>query len=424
MLNPIDMEQNNKSYLMPLIMIGVLFFTFGYITWTNGTLIPFLKIACELKTDTQAFLVTSAFYMSYFFLSIPSSILLGKVGFKNGMVIGLIIVALGSLVFIPAANSRTFELFLAGLFIQGAGLSLLQTAVNPYVSILGPIESAAQRISLMGVANKLAGILAPIVLGAVVLKGIGDLESKLEITTDATEKAAILNELAQRIHTPYISLAIVLCLVAVLFWFSKLPEIKEEEEVKGGKSEKDSVFAFPNLVLGVLALILYVGAEVIAGDGIAQYGKNIGISLDEAKNFPAYTLATMLLGYFIGIFAIPKYLKQEKALMYSAILGLILTVAAIFTSGYTSIYFIAFMGLANALMWPAIFPLAIKGLGKFTKIGSALLIMGIGPGGGIIPLAYAEIGGEANPQRGFWIMAVCYIFILYFAVSGHKKKSW
>lgn len=418
------MEQNNKSYLMPLIMIGVLFFTFGYITWTNGTLIPFLKIACELKTDTQAFLVTSAFYMSYFFLSIPSSILLGKVGFKNGMVIGLIIVALGSLVFIPAANSRTFELFLAGLFIQGAGLSLLQTAVNPYVSILGPIESAAQRISLMGVANKLAGILAPIVLGAVVLKGIGDLESKLEITTDATEKAAILNELAQRIHTPYISLAIVLCLVAVLFWFSKLPEIKEEEEVKGGKSEKDSVFAFPNLVLGVLALILYVGAEVIAGDGIAQYGKNIGISLDEAKNFPAYTLATMLLGYFIGIFAIPKYLKQEKALMYSAILGLILTVAAIFTSGYTSIYFIAFMGLANALMWPAIFPLAIKGLGKFTKIGSALLIMGIGPGGGIIPLAYAEIGGEANPQRGFWIMAVCYIFILYFAVSGHKKKSW
>lgn len=418
------MEQNNKSYLMPLIMIGVLFFTFGYITWTNGTLIPFLKIACELKTDTQAFLVTSAFYMSYFFLSIPSSILLGKVGFKNGMVIGLIIVALGSLVFIPAANSRTFELFLTGLFIQGAGLSLLQTAVNPYVSILGPIESAAQRISLMGVANKLAGILAPIILGAIVLKGIGDLESKLEVTTDAAEKATILNELAQRIHTPYISLAIVLCLVAVLFWFSKLPEIKEEEEVKGGKSEKGSVFAFPNLVLGVLALILYVGAEVIAGDGIAQYGKNIGISLDEAKNFPAYTLGTMLLGYFIGIFAIPKYLKQEKALMYSAILGIILTIAAIFTSGYTSIYFIAFMGLANALMWPAIFPLAIKGLGKFTKIGSALLIMGIGPGGGIIPLAYAEIGGETNPQRGFWIMAVCYIFILYFAVAGHKKKSW
>lgn len=409
---------------MPLIMIGVLFFTFGYITWTNGTLIPFLKIACELKTDTQAFLVTSAFYMSYFFLSIPSSFILGKVGFKNGMVIGLIVVAIGSLIFIPAANSRTFELFLTGLFVQGMGLSLLQTAVNPYVSILGPIESAAQRISLMGVANKLAGILAPIILGVIVLKGIGDLETKLK-TAQSDEKEVLLNELAQRINTPYIALAIFLVLVAILFWFSKLPEVKEEgEDVKENKNQKDSVFGFPNLVLGVLAIIFYVGAEVIAGDGIGQYGKNIGISLDEAKNFTAYTLGAMLVGYFVGIIAIPKYIKQENALKYSAILGLLFTVAAIFTSGYTSVYFIALMGLSNALMWPSIFPLAIKGLGKFTKIGSALLVMGIGPGGGIIPLAYAEIGGEANPQRGFWIMAICYIYILYYAISGHKKKSW
>ncbi|UTA66153.1 MULTISPECIES: sugar MFS transporter [Emticicia] len=418
------MEQNNKSYLMPLVMIGVLFFTFGYITWTNGTLIPFLKIACELKTDTQAFLVTTAFYMSYFFLSIPSSIILNKVGFKNGMVIGLIIVAVGSLVFIPAANSRKFELFLAGLFLQGTGLALLQTAVNPYVSILGPIESAAKRISIMGMANKLAGILAPIILGAIVLKGIGDIEHKLEVTKSATEKEALLNELVQRINTPYLALAVVLVLVAVLFWFSKLPEVKEEEEQTAGAQKKDSVFAFPNLILGVMAIIFYVGAEVIAGDGIGQYGKNIGISLDEAKNFTSYTLGAMLVGYLIGIVAIPKYIKQENALKYSAILGIGLTVAAIFTEGYVSVFCIALMGLSNALMWPSIFPLAIKGLGKFTKIGSALLIMGIGPGGGIIPLAYTAIGGEANPQRGFWIMAVCYIFILYYAIAGHKKKSW
>ena len=408
---------------MPLVMIGVLFFTFGYITWTNGTLIPFLKIACELKTDTQAFLVTTAFYMSYFFLSIPSSFILSKVGFKNGMVIGLLIVAIGSLVFIPAANSRKFELFLGGLFLQGTGLALLQTAVNPYVSILGPIESAAKRISIMGMANKLAGILAPIILGAIVLKGIGGLEDKLKLTQSATEKEALLNELVQRINTPYIALAVVLGLVAVLFWFSKLPEVKEEEETIGTQ-KKDSVFAFPHLVLGVLAIIFYVGAEVIAGDGIGQYGKNIGISLDEAKNFTSYTLGAMLVGYLIGIVAIPKYIKQENALKYSAILGIILTVAAIFTSGYVSVFCIAFMGLSNALMWPSIFPLAIKGLGKFTKIGSALLIMGIGPGGGIIPLAYTAIGGEANPQRGFWMMAICYLFILYYAVAGHKKKSW
>ena len=408
---------------MPLVMIGVLFFTFGYITWTNGTLIPFLKIACELKTDTQAFLVTTAFYMSYFFLSIPSSYILSKVGFKNGMVIGLVIVAIGSLVFIPAANSRKFELFLAGLFLQGTGLALLQTAVNPYVSILGPIESAAKRISIMGMANKLAGILAPIILGAIVLKGIGGLEDKLKATQNVAEKEALLNDLVQRINTPYIALAVVLALVAVLFWFSKLPEVKEEEEIEGAQ-KRDSVFAFPNLVFGVLAIVFYVGAEVIAGDGIGQYGKNIGISLDEAKNFTSYTLGAMLVGYLIGIVAIPKYIKQENALKYSAILGIILTVAAIFTSGYVSVFCIAFMGLSNALMWPSIFPLAIKGLGKFTKIGSALLIMGIGPGGGIIPLAYTAIGGESNPQRGFWIMAICYIFILYYAMAGHKKKSW
>lgn len=405
-------------------MIGVLFATFGYITWTNGTLIPFLKIACELKTDTQAFLVTSAFYMSYFFLSIPSSFILSKVGFKNGMVLGLIIIAVGSLIFIPAANSRTFGLFLTGLFVQGAGLALLQTAVNPYVSILGPIESAARRISIMGVANKLAGILAPIILGAIVLKGIGNLEGKIKSAQSAAEKETILNDLIQRINTPYIVLAIALVLVAILFFFSNLPEVEEEKVVVEGETKKDSVFAFPNLILGALAIVFYVAAEVIAGDGIGQYGKNIGISLDKAKIFTSYTLGAMLVGYFIGIIAIPKYIKQENALKYSAILGIIFTIAAIFTSGYTSVYCIALMGLSNALMWPSIFPLAIKGLGKFTKIGSAILVMGIGPGGGIIPLLYTEIGGEANPQRGFWVMAICYVYILYYATLGHKKKSW
>jgi MFS transporter, FHS family, L-fucose permease len=167
-----------------------------------------------------------------------------------------------------------------------------------------------------------------------------------------------------------------------------------------------------------------VAAEVIAGDGIGQYGKNIGINLDTAKNFTAYTLGAMLVGYIIGIIAIPKYLKQETALRYSAILGIVMTLGAIFTTGYTSIMFIALMGLANALMWPAIFPLAINGLGRFTKIGSALLIMGIGPGGGIIPLLYTELGGPVNPQRGFWVMALCYAYILYYAVSGYKKQNW
>ncbi len=419
------MKQTKPDYFIPLVMMGILFFAFGYITWTNGTLIPFLKIACELETDTQAFLVTSAFYMSYFFLAIPSSVILNKIGFKSGMILGLVIVALGSLIFIPAANQRAFPLFLTGLFVQGMGLALLQTAVNPYLSILGPIEAAAKRISIMGIANKIAGMLAPLILGATLLKGADGLEKKVAETADATEKANLLNELVNRIQTPYIYLAVILILIAVLFYFIQLPEVEEESDIEEDTSKtKKSIFSHPNIVLGVLALILYVAAEVIAGDGIIQYGRNIGISLDEAKNFTTYTLGAMLVGYLIGIVAIPKYIKQEDALKYSAISGVLFSLVAIFSSGYTSVFAIALMGLSNALMWPAIFPLSIKGLGKLTKLGSALLIMGIGPGGGVIPLLYAELGGPANPQRGFWIMVFCYLYILYFATAGHKKKSW
>jgi FHS family L-fucose permease-like MFS transporter len=419
------MKQTKPDYFIPLVMMGILFFAFGYITWTNGTLIPFLKIACELETDTQAFLVTSAFYMSYFFLAIPSSVILNKIGFKSGMILGLVIVALGSLIFIPAANQRAFPLFLTGLFVQGMGLALLQTAVNPYLSILGPIEAAAKRISIMGIANKIAGMLAPLILGATLLKGADGLEKKVAETADATEKANLLNELVNRIQTPYIYLAVILVLIAVLFYFIQLPEVEEESDIEEDTSKaKKSIFSHPNIVLGVLALILYVAAEVIAGDGIIQYGRNIGISLDEAKNFTTYTLGAMLVGYLIGIVAIPKYIKQEDALKYSAISGVLFSLVAIFSSGYTSVFAIALMGLSNALMWPAIFPLSIKGLGKLTKLGSALLIMGIGPGGGVIPLLYAELGGPANPQRGFWIMVFCYLYILYFATAGHKKKSW
>jgi MFS transporter, FHS family, L-fucose permease len=415
-----------QNHTGPLAIIGVLFFTFGYITWTNSTLIPFLKIACNLKTDLQAFLVTSAFYLAYFFLPIPSAEILKKLGFKNGMIAGLFVVALGSLIFIPAANARDFNLFLVGLFTQGMGLALLQTAVNPYVSILGPIESAAKRISIMGICNKVAGMAAPIILGSIVLKGIGGFEEKLKATADIVAKNQLLDELTQRIKSPYIYLAIFLVAVAILIYFSNLPEVNEEElpESKLGETEKTSVFQFPNLVLGSLAIVFYVAAEVIAGDGIGQYGKNIGISLDEAKLFPTYTLATMLLGYVIGIIAIPRYISQENALKYSAITGLVFTVCVLSTTGYVSVLFIALMGLANALMWPAIFPLGIKGLGKYTKIGSAIMIMGIGPGGGIIPLAYAWFSERTTPQMGFLVMGLCYVYILYYAIWGCKKRSW
>jgi glucose/galactose transporter len=415
------MSTKSGNYTTPLILIGILFFTFGYITWTNGALIPILKVVCNLRTDVQAFFVTFAFYIAYTFLAIPSSAILRKTGFKGGMVLGLFVVALGSLIFIPAAQGRTYGLFLTGLFVQATGLTILQTAVNPYVSILGPIESAARRISIMGLFNKGAGIIAPLVLGAVVLRKNENVEEHLKSLTDVVTKNAYLDQLAGRLIAPYVILALVLSAVAVLIWKSNLPTLdaEEEDEKIGVASGKTSVFQYPNLVLGIAAIFFYVGAEVIAGDAIGLYGRNLGIDLAKSTTFTAYTLTGMLIGYLFSIVAIPKYLSQEKSLTISAVLGLLLTAGAFLTSGMTSVYFMASLGIANAPMWPAIFPMGIKGLGRFTKTGAALLIMGIA-GGAVMSLIFAAMMKAGHPQQAFWIMALCYVYILFYALRGHK----
>jgi glucose/galactose transporter len=414
------MSTKSGNYTTPLILIGILFFTFGYITWTNGALIPILKVVCNLRTDVQAFFVTFAFYIAYTFLAIPSSAILRKTGFKGGMVLGLFVVALGSLIFIPAAQSRTYGLFLTGLFVQATGLTILQTAVNPYVSILGPIESAARRISIMGLFNKGAGIIAPLVLGAVVLRKNENVEEHLKSLTDVVTRNGYLDQLAGRLIAPYVILALVLSAVAVLIWKSNLPSLDAEEEDEISiASGKTSVFQYPNLVLGIAAIFFYVGAEVIAGDAIGLYGRNLGIDLAKSTTFTAYTLTGMLIGYLFSIFAIPKYISQEKSLTISAVLGLLLTAGAFLTSGMTSVYFMASLGIANAPMWPAIFPMGIKGLGKFTKTGAALLIMGIA-GGAVMSIIFAAMMKAGHPQQAFWIMALCYVYILFYALRGHK----
>lgn len=419
--------ENGKKGTNPIIIIGALFFVFGFITWLNGTLIPFLQLACELNTS-QALMVTFAFYMAYFFLAIPSSYILKLTGYKNGMSLGLIIMAIGALIFVPAASMRTFPMFLLGLFVQGMGLSLLQTASNPYITIVGPIESAAKRISIMGICNKIAGALSPLILSALVLSGAQEIENKIKTITNQVEKEVLLNDLAHRVVLPYIIIAVVLILLALLIKYSSLPEINtEQDEVAADGTviaARSSVFKYRNLNLGIICLFLYVGVEVMAGDVIGSYGKSLGMSLDKTKIFTSYTLISMVVGYIIGIVAIPRYLKQEKALMLSAILGVILTACAYFSSGYASITFIALLGLANSLMWPAIFPLAIKGLGRHTKIGSALLVMGIS-GGAILPQIYARIEmATSSPQLALLIsMLPCYLYILYYAWDGHKSKS-
>lgn len=415
--------KDNRQYIISIVIIGILFFIFGFVTWLNGTLIPYLKLACDLESDAQALLVTFAFYMAYFFLALPSSFILSKTGFKKGMSLGLVVMAVGALLFIPAASSRSFELFLMGLFVQGMGLALLQTASNPYISVIGPIESAAKRISIMGICNKVAGALSPVILSAIVLKGASEVEAKILGAPDIITKNQLLEELAGRVVGPYVIMAIVLFLLALMILFSPLPEIDTDGEMSEESSlskTKKSILQFPHLLLGAFCIFVYVGAEVMAGDAIGPYGKAMGISLDETKNFTSYTLWSMVVGYIIGIFTIPKYIKQEKALAISAVVGIVFCTLAYFTSGYTSILFIALLGLANALMWPAIFPLAIDGLGKFTKIGSALLIMGIA-GGAIIPQVYGYLSEVISFQSAFFFcMLPCYLFILYYAQRGYR----
>ena len=417
---PVAVELPVKRKINPIVIIGALFFVFGFITWLNSVLIPYLKIACELN-NFESYLVAFSFYISYLVMSVPSGWILKKSGFKNGMALGLVVIAVGALVFIPAALMREYGLFLLGLFIQGTGLAVLQTASNPYIAILGPKESAAQRISIMGICNKVAGALAPIVLGAITLKDADKVIEKIQQMTVA-QKVVELNDLASKVILPYVVIVAVLIALAVWVYYSTLPEIDtdhEDEVVAKANTNKTSVFHFPHLLLGVLAMFLYVGVEVMAGDTIISYGSSQGIPLATAKFFTTYTLISMIVGYIIGIICIPKYFSQESALKFCAILGAVFTVLAMSTDGYTSVMFIALLGLANSLMFPAIFPLAISGLGRFTKMGSSFLVMAIS-GGAVLPLMFGYLADLSSMQQAYWIMIPSYIFILYYAVWGHK----
>lgn len=422
--NSTQAASGKSSYLIPITVIGVLFFIFGFITWLNGTLIPFLKISCELN-NVQAYFVTLAFYIAYFVMAPPSTVVLHKVGFKNGMALGLFIIALGSLVFIPAALTRTFGLFLTGLFIQGTGLALLQTASNPYVIVIGPRESAAKRIAIMGICNKIAGALSPLILGAVILnQDTTNVVEQLKTITGA-DRLPMLDTLAHKVILPYIIIAIALTILSIALRFIHLPDVdtdKEEETATSTGTHKTAWWQFPHLWIGFVTLFLYVGAEVIAGDTIILYGLSQGIELDTARTFTTFTLLSMVLGYIIGIITIPKFISQSKALAVSAVLGLLFSLAAIFTSGLTSVAFVALLGLANAIMWPAIFPLSIADLGRFTKAGSALLIMGIA-GGALIPLGYGKLVEMIGNQQAYWILLPIYLFIFYFATKGHTIRK-
>jgi len=431
----IQVNQLNKSETMiSILIIGLMFFIFGFVSWVNSILIPYFKIACEL-TSFQAYLVAFAFYIAYFVMSVPSSYLLRAVGFKKGMMIGFWCMAAGAFIFVPAAMSRTYEIFLLGLFTIGIGLAILQTAANPYITILGAKERAAQRISIMGICNKAAGILSPIVFAAVILRPTDtDLFAQLGSMTDV-ERSAALDELIRRVINPYIGLGSFLFILGFLVYKSPLPEIDtehESEEIASANAGKTSIFQFPHLILGALAIFLHVGTQVIAIDTIIGYANSMGIDLLEAKVFPSYTLFCTICGYLIGISLIPKIISQVNALRICTLLGALFTLLIIFTHGQInflghstdiSIWFVVLLGLANSLVWAGIWPLALDDLGRFTKLGASIMIMGL-CGNAIMPLFYGYIADLYNVKTAYWVLFPCYLYLVFYAVKGHKIRNW
>jgi FHS family L-fucose permease-like MFS transporter len=414
-------NQKSTSYIFPITIIGALFFIFGFITWANSQLIPYLKTACQL-TDTESYLVGTAFFAAYFFMSIPSSFILKIAGFKKGMSIGLFIMAIGAFMFIPAAQMRSYPLFLSGLFVIGTGLALLQTASNPYVTILGPIESAAQRISIMGISNKIAGFFAVYLLGSLFLTNIDQIEASL-VTMDIVQQNETLQQLANKVIQPYIFIGSAFALLGVLLFFIHLPEPNEEEnedhiELQVAKS----VLGHRNLVLGAGAIFFYVGAEVISYDAFSTFGETLGFTKQIASKFASYTAITMLAGYFTSIVMIPRFIRQRTALILVSILSILFLIIALNTNGYTAVIFFALLGFSQSSMWPIIWPLALNGLGRHTKIGSAILVMMIVGGAIILPLMGVFADMIDSRKLGFLIMIPSWVYLIFYAVSGYKSQ--
>lgn len=406
-----------NSYVFSLTIIGLLYFIFGFITWLNNLLIPFLKTACQLP-DSTAYLVTFAFYISYFIMALPSSWILKKTGFARGMSLGLLVMAVGSLVFIPAARERSYILFLVGLFVQGTGLALLQTAANPYVTILGPIESATKRMSIMGLFNKVAGIIGIFVLSKALLSNFDAVTTNIQ-KASGDAQINLLNQLASRIITPYIIIAIGLVLLAVMVYIANLPDIEPEETIQD-KQNKTSLTSYPYFILGVLALFLYEGVEVMAIDTLVPYSKSIGLPDYIYSKIGTFSLAALMIGYLTGIALIPKHLSQKNALTICASLSLVFATLALSFSGITSLVFLILLSFSNSLMWPAIWALAIDKLGHHTSVASALLIMAI-VGGALIPLLYGYWATVINNRHlPYLLFLPCYLYILYYSIRGCK----
>ena len=412
---------------MSLAMVGCLFFVFGLVSWVNSILVPYFKVACDLQSGVQTYLVTFAFYIAYLVMTVPASFLLKKVGYKKGAMIGLFIMATGTLLFWPAALTRTYAMFLAALFVIGTSLAILQSVANPFVTIIGPHESAAKRISVMGICNKFAGIIAPLLFAAVVIRPEDkDIMAAVESGLLAgPAKEAALDEMIKGVIPPYLALTVFLAIFAVVFFKSPIKDINPDKDNKSveGTQDRSSVWAYPYLVLGVIALFCHLGSQQISIATIIEYAQSMGLDLDAAKVFPSYTLACILGGYLLGVIFIPKYISQQKALVVCTITGLILSVLVLALPLKASIWCVVLLGIPNSLIYAGIWPLAIRGLGKWTTLGSSLLVMAL-CGNAILSLLYGLMTDYMSLQASYWLLIPCFAFMIYYALWGYKVEKW
>ncbi len=412
---------------MSLGMLGCLFFIFGLVSWVNSILVPYFKVACELKSGVQTYLVTFSFYIAYLVMTIPASFLLRKVGYKRGTLIGLWVMAAGALMFWPAALTRTYGFFLLALFTIGTALAILQSVANPFVTIIGPHESAAKRISVMGICNKFAGIIAPLLFAALVIrpedKAIME-QVEAGLLAGAAKDMA-LDEMIRGVIVPYTILSVILFVFGILFYKSPIRDINPDMDnrtAETGEARK-SVWRYPYLVLGVIALFAHLGSQQISVSTIIGYAQGMGMSLEAAKVFPSYTLICILSGYLLGVIVIPKHITQQKALVVCTVTGLILSVLVLVLPQEASIWSLVLLGIPNSLIYAGIWPLAIRGLGKWTSMGSSLLVMAL-CGNAVLSLLYGYVSDHIGLQSSYWLLIPCFVYMVFYATYGFKIEKW
>lgn len=412
-------EKNNDdaSYRGSLSILTTLFFIWGFITCLNDILIPHLKAVFTLSY-TQAMLIQFCFFAAYFVMSVPSGYLVEKLGYKNGIVVGLLIAGLGCLLFYPAAGLRAYGLFLTAFFVLASGITLLQVAANPYVTVLGPAVTASSRLTLTQAFNSLGTTLAPYLGSLLILStAVKTTEeiNRLSITELSTYQAAE----AAAVQQPYLFLAALLLLMATVFTGLKLPKITVESSVSAQVA--GSAWQYPHLVLGALAIFLYVGGEVAIGSFMVNFlgeAQVAGLPEAEAGKYVSLYWGGAMLGRFVGA-AVMQKLRPASVLMFNALAAVGLVLTAIFASGTLAMWSLLAVGLCNSIMFPTIFSLALGGLGEHTGQGSGILCAAI-VGGAIVPLLQGILADQIGLQHALLVPVLCYLYIAYF---GHRLRQ-